>query len=533
MYSGYISFRDKYSSLQNRHTTIDLLEKIYNEQKEDFIHYIKGNFILIHLTNDAFRVYSDHFAVRKYFYWHQGTKFIVSSDIREILKHTICQPSPENIARYALTYHFTGGTTLYRNIFHNEPAEIIEFNNNKFEKRFYWQPVQLLNLPKNKRDIREISQSLGTVIDTFLNSIDKSRISLSLTGGADTRNLLALFLNKDIKPHLYTYGNPESTDCLKASAIARGLGLNHAIHNIQMNAKTFEQYARKIIKHSGGIASIHRAHRVVSVELEKQYADWMFLGTLGGEFIKGVSEDDYIVPAIVYDNWENENYTKDQLARRLHAKFISPNYIDMQKLLSFIKNEPYMKGAKAERKLNALSFITAHLHDAQDVNLYKSIMNEVFTPFLDVDYLELVFSSQFSFDQKEKLRNKFLARVNNPIYGAEFINSTYKPLLYFLYSGDHKPSEVLFNKYYAALAKIVRQRTRPQYPPNFPLSKWMADFIGVHLPLCKDYKILDESFHLDGLIAAFKNGNHIPKESYWLKFTNPIMMRFIIEEMQN
>ena len=137
LYSGYIFFRDKYSSLQNSLTTIDLIEKIFNEQKGNFINYIKGNFVLIHLTNDAFSVYSDHFAVKKYFYWHQGTKFIVSSDIREILKHTICQPSPENIARYALTYHFTGGTTLYRNIFHNEPAEIIEFNNNKFEKRFY------------------------------------------------------------------------------------------------------------------------------------------------------------------------------------------------------------------------------------------------------------------------------------------------------------------------------------------------------------------------------------------------------------
>lgn len=532
-YKGYIYPRATDTSFAKDLSAQRLLDALYDKYKNDFINHLKGNFIIVHLEKDTFHIYTDRFAIKKYFYWIKDNEFIVSDEITEIMRHTQAQPSAECIAKYALTYHFTGGSTLYDHIVHNQPAESIELRNNKIQRKFYWYPTQLLEFKKRELDIVEISESLGNAIDKSLSNIDSTQLSLSLTGGADTRNLLALFLKKGIKPHLYTYGNPKSTDCEKASIIAKNLNLKHTIHDIRMDADTFERFARKILKLSGGLASIHRAHRLLAVELEKEFAGWMFLGTLGGEFIKGVSEDDYIVPLIVYDNWSNDNLTEAQLDKYLKIKFITPKNIDKISLLSNIREEPFFKGTVIERKLNALSYITAHLHDAQDINLYRTVMHEVFTPFLDIDYLELVFSSYFTFDQKEKINNKYIKRFNNPVYGSEFINATYRPLTKFLYSGDHKPSEVLFNKYYAALTKIIRQKMRGSYLPNFPLSAWMEEFVEKHLPICGEYSILRETFDLDGLMSELKNKNHSPKEAYWLKYTNPIMMRFIIEECQS
>ncbi|MFA5647189.1 MAG: hypothetical protein WC951_02665 [Bacteroidales bacterium] len=529
--SGHVFTRKKVDVDFEKSQGVDLLVALYQKYGTDFIHYITGQFIIIHLESDKFTIYSDHFAIKKFFIWQKNGHFIISDDLNQIIQHIQLRPSKEAMANYAIDYHFTAGTTAFENLKHNEPGQIIEYKADKLHYSTYWQPEELLKLKKRQVHIASISKALSKSVSQGLNSIDKNKISLSLTGGADTRNLLAVFLNKGIKPHLYTYGNPNSDDCVKARAIADGLGLNHSIHDIQMTAELFEKYARKIIKQGGGLASIHRVHRIVAVEREKQFADNMFLGTLGGEFIKGVSEDNYIVPPIVYENWDNQSFTKDQLIGYLQGKFIKHKNVDLNSLLSLVKSQSYMNGSVTKRKHAALSYITAHLHDAQDINLYRSAMQDVFTPFLDIDYLELIFSSKYTFDNKERIGNKYLKKLNNPVYASNFIKATYTPLLKFLYSGDHKPSEVLFNKYYAAVLKIVRQRkNRGKYKPNFPLGRWMEEFVEKNLPLCYNHKELKDTFDLDGLMVEFKKGNHNPREAYWLKFTNPIMMRFIIEE---
>lgn len=517
---------DKTTNLKN-----EGINKLYKEFGENFIKNVKGNFVLLQLANNQFKVYSDRFGVKKFFYWQKGEGFIITDDLKTLSQNVDLTPSKSNMANYAIDYHFTGGTTAFEDVWHNISGQVIEYKEGKLHLSVYWQPEDLLKLKKRDVPITEISDILSSVVDRSLDLINTDRISLSLTGGADTRNLLAIFLNKGIKPHLYTYGNPKSDDCVKASAIALGFDLNHSIYDIQMNAELFEKYSRKIINYGCGLASIHRVHRIIAVDHEKKFADYMFLGTLGGEFIKGVSEDDYIVPPIVYENWENHSISKDQLKDYLNRKFILSQNLDLESLLSTINSQPYMKGSVVKRKIAALSHITAHLHDAQDVNLYSSAMDEVFTPFLDIDYLELVFSSKYTFDNKEKIKNKYLKRLNNPVYASSFIKATYPPLLNFLYSGDHKPSEVLFNKYFAALMKIYRKRRyRAKYQPNFPLGKWMEDFVEINLPICNDYQEIRETFDVVSLMKDLKTEVHSPKEAYWLKFTNPIMMRFIIEE---
>ena len=508
----------------------ELADALFGKYGEQFVHHVKGNFTLIQLNQDGFKIYSDRFGIKKYFYWQRGKEFIISSELKEITKQINAQPSAENMAIYALTYHFTGGRTLFAGVMHNLPGQIIEYNDGTFKTSYYWRPEQLLNLSKIDVQINDISNSLIAVIESNIKLIDQNSISLSLTGGADTRNLLAVFMKLGVRPHLYTYGNPASADCSKARIIADGLSLEHEIYDIQMDEQIFEKYARKIIRSSGGLASIHRAHRLIAVEREKEVANAMFLGTLGGEYIKGVSEDDYIVPSIVYDNWDHEDLSEENIVNCLRNKFLKPEAIDIYSLRTFLIDQPFFKNDRTNRKLFALTHITAHLHDAQDVNLYETVMNRVYTPFLDIDYFELIFFSKYTFNNKEEIKNKYLKRIENPVYASEFLNIVYPELLKYEYAGEHKPSEVLFNKYYAAMVKQIRKKIRLEYPPNFPLGRWMEEFVRTELPTCHHYQILQDTFDLEGLQKELNNYRHIPKEAYWLKFTNPIMMKYILDE---
>lgn len=526
--NGHVLSREKSNfKIEQQSINKDVLT-IYKAKGEDFINEVKGNFIIVIIERDKFYVFGDHFGIKKFFFWESEGSFIITNNLHNISNNVKLSPSPENMAMYALTYHFTAGRTLFEEVMHNITGQKLTFTNNVLTKDKYWYPECLLDVAKKDTEIKQIANELGNSIQSALNTVDKQKVSLSLTGGADTRNLLAIFLKKGIKPRLYTYGNPKSADCVKATKISKGLKLEHKIHDIEMNSDLFEKYAKKIISLSGGLASIHRVHRLIAVEEEALKASSMFLGTLGGEFVKGVSEDDYIVPPVVYDNWDKDNLISSHLKKYLKSKVVNKNLVD--DVLKIINDEPYMKGDVNTRKFNSLAYITAHLHDAQDVNLYNSVMGQVFTPFLDLDYLNVLFSSQFTFIDKNIINNKILRKIENPVYCSKFIKETYKPLLKYPYSGDHKGSEVLFNKYYAAFAKIVRKKINGYYPPNFPLGTWMEDFVSKNLKLCKDNKVISDVFDIDKLIHDFSTELHQPKESYYLKYTNPIMMKFIIDE---
>ncbi|MDY0222703.1 MAG: hypothetical protein RBR67_16360 [Desulfobacterium sp.] len=525
---GYLLPRKDLSGSFSSHTSAELADAIFREYEDQFINYVKGHFNLIQLMPDKFRVYSDHFGIKKYFYWQKNGQFIISNDLKTLSNLTRLTPSPLGMSVYALAYHFTGGLTAFEDTFHNQPAECIEYKDNQLHVTSYWEPQALLQLPEVSVSIEEISASLKKAVQSTLQQ--NERISLSLTGGADTRNLLSIFLSMGKKPHLYSYGNPDSNDCMKASAIARGLGIDHQIHDIKMTATLFEDNARRIIRQGGGLASIHRVHRLLAVEFENQFANQMYLGTLGGEFVKGVSEDHYIVPAIVFGNWDRNLTTRQELERYLVTKRLSASSELADDLLAYFQSESFMNGPKITRKHLSLTHITAHLHDAQDVNLYATVMDRVYTPFLDIDYLETLFSSEFTFNKKEEIQNWYLRKIENPVYASNFLKVTYPSLMYFKYSGEHKPSEVCFNKYLAALLKGIRQKITPDYPPNFLLGTWMADFVENNLSLCHENEAVNQVFNIDRLLQDFKDETHGKNEAYWLKYTNPIMMRFLIEE---
>ena len=106
----------------------------------------------------------------------------------------------------------------------------------------------------------------------------------------------------------------------------------------------------------------------------------MFLGTLGGEFVKGVSEDDYIVPSIVFENWGTLRLDNVTIQKWLENKKINISTVNKEILLNYLISEPYFQGNIVQRKMASLTHITAHLHDAQDIILYQYPMKYVFTP---------------------------------------------------------------------------------------------------------------------------------------------------------
>jgi len=491
---------------------------------------LKGNFVLGIISKKYVYIVSDRFGIYKFFYFHKEGEFFASDSLRSLTQLLTPTISKQGIIKYVLGYHFISGSTVFNNILHNAPAEIITVEGDIMRKSKYWDARELLVQEKRGTGITEVVSVLEKSLISELDENNVANISLSLTGGGDTRNLLALMLKNKFKLSLFTYGNPNSVDCLRASEISDGLKLDHEILDIQMTKGLFEETARKIVREGNSLSSIHRAHRLLSIIKQSAKSDTLLLGTLGGEFVKGVDEDDYITPKFIYKHYGCE-LNEEIVASSLSEKGILTNRVDIEKLTEFFKGTNYFSGSAIERKISVLSEITAHLHDAQDITLFKRYIKNVVTPFLDIDYLEALFSSKFSFDIKERITPNWKRKIQFPEFSVKLINEVYPELLRFHYSGGHKPSEILYNKYYGAVRRLIRQVRRPSYPQNFPLSYWMKAFVLEELPKCNDHQILREVFDLDELQKLLHNPNQLgTTERFWLKYTNPIMMRYIIEE---
>lgn len=124
---------------------------------------------------------------------------------------------------------------------------------------------------------------------------DQETVNLGITGGMDSRLVLALLLNTELKDkiQLYTNGFPENPDVIVGKQIARELGLKH-INNIPSSSVSPKHDAQTIIKN----LAIH------AYQNEGMFGAWdlkaypksgnrMVLTGMVGELLKGYCKSPY------------------------------------------------------------------------------------------------------------------------------------------------------------------------------------------------------------------------------------------------
>ncbi|MCE1189608.1 MAG: hypothetical protein LWX56_10765 [Ignavibacteria bacterium] len=509
----------------------ELVAAGFAAEREQFIQNVKGNFSILIFSKNEFWAFSDHSGIIKFFSRKAGSEFFYSNTVQAAVNAAPVTISQDNIAIYAVFYHFIDGLTMFKEITYSAPAAMCGYRDGKLTDTLYFDHKSFVKHDHREITVPEMAKVFSGAVKQLVEHFG-NRISLSLTGGMDTRNVLASLLGIGITPHLYTYGNPLSDDGVFAGKIAKGLNLPYTVHDIQFSPEEFGYLAQQIITQGNSLASIHRAHRIKAIAQESVFGDVMYMGTLGGEYIKGVSRDDYITSDFIQQMWESGKSAEQLLAPYMQMKMVKLSGVNTQAVLEFCNKSEYFSGDVNADQYYVLSMITSRLHDAQDINLYGYHFNRIITPFLDIDYLEALFSSQHSFMAKNAIGNKMIRRIQNPRFGAALLNELYAPLSNYEYTGRFYPREVNISPYYAALMKGIRTRVvKTKFPPNFPLGQWMTDYITSNIKRAYDYNFLKNTFELDSMMENLTSANHIPKESYWLKYSNVIQMMLTYEEL--
>ena len=296
---------------------------------------------------------------------------------------------------------------------------------------------------------------------------------------------------------------------------------NYSISNA--TDRWFKDLADFIINYGNSLINLHRAHRLDAIRREKQNfpeIDMLFVGHMGGELLKRIFYDDYITSKFFRLYQHNQNDVKSVIASLLQERYIKHEFLDLDYISNFLQQQSFIYlEEKRKREFAYQMHVAASMHHSQDMSIYGMYVPYVVNPFMDIDFLELIFSSNYNL-----LHNTEKSVLEKLIEGPAFhVNITHllDPELDnvpFAKRGYYSANEYLGNKFLYVLKRLYRQKK--QHPANFPYDDWMVHYVR------NEFKLLvpeiSDLFDMDGLVKNFEENTQKSTEAYWHKYTNPI-----------
>jgi len=278
-------------------TDIELFYDIYTKQNSfDFLIDLDGSFtsVLFNKKKNEINLISDRFGFKPLYWSILNNNLVWSSELKGFLLH---DDFKININKTAVNDFFKHGyllnnDTWFSNVNLIPPASILTFDikslNINIKKYWDWNNIQSQT---NKIDQRELAIEFK---ELFINSINKrinknDRIGISLSGGLDSRLILAATDNTKTEINTFTFGKKESYDLHIAKIVSKIKGVPN--HSLELNEKNWLYPRINKIWHSDGLFNIMHMHGMEFNNLYKKYMDINLNGfcgdaILGGSYIK-------------------------------------------------------------------------------------------------------------------------------------------------------------------------------------------------------------------------------------------------------
>ncbi len=416
--------------------------------------------------------------------------------------------NPHNISLFSLFHH-----------------DVSELNSHKiaFSKKL------LSNInSKISIDSQELIQQFIQIIKNKITESNSTKIGLTLTGGLDSRVLLASLLHLGIKPICICYGNSNSRDVQIAQEICRKFGL--VFYNpieADEHVVLYKEWTKETLKISEGKAHLHRAHRHQAIKLAKEKFDVqvLFTGHFGSETIRGYSPNNYMTSSILNNLNSSITIEKGNLQIELKKYFVRTELVDFEKVKNQILLLPWVQGTPDENIFFYLQNLVKDIHHQQDIDLYKKQINSVYPVFMLDEVQELFTKSKFHSQRNLSRTFKSLHYLD---FYYQFIRTVYPSLLEIELSNGYVPKNYGKGKVMYGMNKfILKYRNKKKSNPTFKYDDWYIQFVKR-----KASEISDEVwgiFDKEKYFKALEEGNHETNEGYWHKFSNPIFFDLLLK----
>lgn len=486
---GYVLTRNSIYKEYINKSQIEIVRELYSKYSDGFTNYLKGLFSIVIVDGGTIKIFNDHFGVNKFFYSTDGNKFCFSNSYKTIALATgLHKLNSEALATKALLNREVNGHTLLSNIYYSVPATKVVIKRNAVCVSKYWDLSLLLNNGSAPFEIEYFANVFKESINNYHQSLKPQKTALTLTGGKDSRTALTALLNSGIRPVGVTYGNPKTIDAVFASKLAAMAGIKHVIFNPIKTEEWFEVEANNIIDLNNPLINIHRSHRLYAIRTLTEMLgsnSSFYTGHMGGEFLMGVYFDNLIFTNFIKDFWLNGSSQFNRIPELLLDRFIKTKNLDIglvKKHLVSLKTFDESLGKKI-MQFHSM-FEIGVLHHSQDIQIAQHFLDYPLPFFLDFEFVNALFSSQYSFLHRNVETKNLLKRHSLFEFNLKLQHLFYPALdkAYFAKKGTYNISEFLRGPLYWSAIKAMRYIVeRKKYPPTFSYDQSYISFLNKYL----------------------------------------------------
>lgn len=264
------------------------------EEDENFLVGLNGRFhgIAIDRSHDKATLFNDRYGVHRLYYHQSKEAFYFAAEAKAIL--AVCPelrvPDPKSLGEFASCGCVLENRTLFKGISVLPPASTYRFRKGCLkEKSSYFQPADWENQEPLEPEAyyRELLDAFSHKLARYFNGAE--RIGMSLTGGLDTRMIMAWQRAAEGSLPCYSFGGTihECEDVRLARKVARQCGQPFEVILVGDDFLShFSQYAERAIYLTDGCVSVSRAADLYANERAAKIAPVRMTGNYGSEILR-------------------------------------------------------------------------------------------------------------------------------------------------------------------------------------------------------------------------------------------------------
>jgi asparagine synthase (glutamine-hydrolysing) len=264
------------------------------EDDDKFLSQLNGRFhgLLTDRRRGATTLFNDRYGMHR-IYWYEGKEaFYFAAEAKAILavRPELRVIEPRSLGQFVACGCVLENKTLFRNIELLPPAASWSFRNGVLERKtYYFQPQEWENLPPLETEsyYKELRDIFARSLPRYFNGRDA--VGMSLTGGLDTRMIMAWHKTEPQTLPCYTFGGMyrDCQDVVKARQIAKVCDQSHqVIITGKEFLANFPRYAERSIYLTDGCVDLSRSPDLYVSEKARAIAPVKVVGTYGSEILR-------------------------------------------------------------------------------------------------------------------------------------------------------------------------------------------------------------------------------------------------------
>ncbi len=305
-----------------------------SEEDPNFPAGLNGRFhgLLTDRTNGTATLFNDRYGMHRIYYSETKDAFYFSAEAKAILevRPELRNADPRGLGEFVACGCVLENRTIFKDVHALPPGSAWVFRHGALEnKAAYFDPSEWENQGPLEPEAyyQQLQEIFSRNLPRYFNG--RERIGMSLTGGLDTRMIMARWEAPPQSLPCYTFGGPyrDCQDVIIAQEVAKICKQPYQVIHVGDDfLSRFAHYAERAVYVSDGCAAVNRASDLYANELAAQIAPVRMTGNYGSEILRRLRTFKPVapMPGLFQQEFLSQvDLAKDTYARQLQGHAVS------------------------------------------------------------------------------------------------------------------------------------------------------------------------------------------------------------------